>query len=464
MMTREWSLRIMFMATMVMTANQLACSNARFEATASTPQQTTPQPDNPSSPFQPNSGDPVRCDTAQTQACDPDDGGFRPTVPNLTFTPPQCDITVISDQCYRNIYRNATKNSIDGVNVWLVVDSSESFDDERLAVAKAVTAGFLTSLRRQVPVTISVIVGHAPSSAYRGYPSYAPAMNAEIFYRHSSEPVSITLRPGMSSSQVRSLESQLLSKVGANMQESPISLAKRDRATLDGMSWALGGPHSGSDELGLRNFYDAMARARIPANNALVVLFMSDENDVCTPFVSGNQYVYSHRDEEEMFYRYCRGINVDSVYSRLISYVGDRPFVLGALVYTGQAPIPSGVQHSVGKGYTNLVARAGRSGVMVDLASRNVYGLQTVADRLIQGAVSATNESVGLHTQFPIYDSNRRRLNLSEVATYNPGTGPRLDMQVFVDGVQVNYSIDTVNSLVRPSRLGTQVEIRFCVK
>ncbi len=466
MKTRIWSMKLLSVLVITIVLNLIACSRASFEATDTTVRQNTPQPDNPTNPFDnPNSGDPFDCTNNNSAACDTDDTGFNPYLPPLNFTPPQCEVTPISGSvCFSSRFANATQNSIDGVQVWLVVDSSESFDDERLAVANAVTSGFLASLRRQVPVTISVIVGHAPSSAYRGFRSSAPSVNPEIFYRHSSEPVSITLLPNMSASQAQAAKNQLLSKVGANMQESPISLAKRDRGSVDGMSWELGGPHSGSDELGLRNLYDAMARTSLSANNAWVVLFLSDENDVCTPFVENGRYVYSHRDEEEMFYRYCSGINIDSVFSRIVNYAGSRPFALGALVYTGQAAIPSGIQHSVGKGYTNVVARAGRSGIMVDLASRSVIGLQTVADRLVQGAANVTNESVGLHSQFPIYDQNKQRLNISQLATFNPGDGDRVDLQVFVDGVQVGYTLDTVNSLVRPSRLGANVELRYCLK
>ncbi len=458
------SMKWLSVVVITVVLNLIACSNASFEATDTTATKT-PQPDNPNSPFNPpNSGDPFACTNNNTVACDTDDSGFKPYLPPLNFTPPFCEVTPTSPKCMTNNYRNATQNPIDGVHVWLVVDSSESFDDERLAVANAVTSGFLSSLQRQVPVTISVIVGHAPTSSYAGFRSSAPAVNPEVFYRHSSEPISIRLLPTMSSAQFQTARNQLLSKVGASMQESPISLAKRNRGSVDGMSWELAGPHSGSDELGLRNLFDAMSRTSIPANNAFVVLFLSDENDVCTPFVDGSRYVYSHRDEEEMFYRYCSGINVDSVFSRIVQFVGSRPFVLGALVYTGQAPIPSGIQHSVGKGYTNVVARAGRSGVMVDLASRNVIGLQTVADRLVSGAATVTNESVGLHNQFPIFDQNKQRLNLSQVATFNLGGSERFNMQVYVDGIQVGYTLDTMNSLIRPSRLGVNVEIRFCIK
>ncbi len=462
---------VLIFATLIV--NQMACNKASFEASKGTPGQTAPAPDNVDDPFdQSDSGDIVRCDNSSDLFCDRGDDGLTDDVPPLDWNPPQCSVSR-EGNCFSNTCTDTRRNPIKGVDVWLVVDSSRSFDDERVAVGRALADGFIRDLVQQVPVRISVIVGHAPSGPYAGVGSGAPAVSPSIFYRHGSEPFTITINQ---TSEINSKREQLLSKLRETMRESPISMAKRNRSSIEYLnnlyaSWPLAGPHSGADELGLRNFTDALQRASVPRDNAWVVLFMSDENDACTPFDSPrasspyqvNGHYYSHpSDEEEMKRWYCNGITTARAYTEAVRFAGSRPFALGALVYTGQAAIPGYAhpQASVGKGYTEVVANAGRQGVMIDLASQDFLGLQTTANRLVGELAEITNESVGTHTQFPIYDRPGNNISLNQVATIDG----RFNMQVFVDGRRTNYTVDSKNSYVRPSTLGSEVEIRFCLK
>ena len=280
--------------------NTIACSKAKFEATDPTNRQGQPSPDNvnPSDTDNPDDGDVINCSNVNSQFCDTPDDGFQDNVPPLNFTPPVCDdhsplpSPLPGVTCYNNTFGNTTKNNVNGVNVWLVVDSSRSFDQARLAVGRAVSRSFLSSLQHQVPVTVSVIPAHAPSSSYNGAPSFAGRIYGG----------SVTFTPGMSSSQVAAAEAALLSRLDSNMQESPVSLAKRDFRPLDGLNYEsansnnlLGGPNSGSDEMGLLSFKLAMEKNSIPANNAWVVLFLADENDVCVPERNANNSLYFRR-------------------------------------------------------------------------------------------------------------------------------------------------------------------------
>lgn len=472
--------KVLIPALAVLVVNQMACSNASFQAADNTQAKRAPAPDNVGNPFNHfDTGDAVRCDNTNVSFCDPGDNGLTDQVPDLGWTPPQCDVSH-SGVCYSNIYQDTRRNPISAVDIWLVVDSSRSFDSERQAVGRAVANSFIRNLVAQVPVNISVIASHAPSYPYysAGGPTYrsaAPAMNPSVFYQHSYEPVTVTIR---NTSEIYSKTSELLTKLDSAMRESPISLAKRDRAQIEVLpsyfrSWPLAGPHSGSDELGLRNFMDAMTgpyRASIPRDHGWVVLFMSDENDACVPFTNYSSrspykvgsYYYSHAsDEAEMFDWYCGGVSVSQVYNQAMRFAGDRPFALGAMVYRDRNTIPSSAhaQADIGKGYLEVVARAGRQGVIVDLASAS-WSLENAAHNLVNELASITNESVGNHTQYPIYDNNYNRLSLNKVETIN-GT---FNLQVYVDGQRSNYSIDPAYSLIRPSNIGRQVEIRFCLK
>lgn len=477
--THSMTSKLIMLLFAVLMINQMAC-NARFQEV----QPQSPQPSSASAKIEPNSGDPISCNCTTVKAayCDPAVDGLSDSLPPLTFNPPPVRVTRNGEKCFINNYDNTTKPDITGVQVWLVVDSSRSFDEERRAVAVAMANSFITTLIKKVPVTVSVIAGHAPSSSWNGHRSFAPDVNNfEIFYRRASEPTSITFIPGMSMAQAQALGAQLLSKVDANMQESPLSLAKRDRGTIDGFHWELGDAHSGSDELGLRNFMAAMDLTIHPQNNAFVVLFLSDENDICTPFderisdklnvsheIDGKTYYFSHRDEIEMIEdgfddvgkNFCNGVSIDAAYSLAMNYANDNPLMIGALVYTGQS-VPSGIQHTIGRGYMELVARAGRQGVMVDLAARNFSDLQSAANKLITRLAGITNESQNFHTQFPIYTSAEARVALGTVDVKPSGD---LNIEVLVDGKPTGYDTDAKYSLIKPCDLGSSVEIRFCLK
>jgi hypothetical protein len=468
--------KVLVLTFAALTLNQLACNNASFEADQGNRAQRAPAPDNIDNPFADfDDSDAVRCDNTDAVFCDRGDDGLTDEVPPLNYNPPHCDITRTGD-CFVNYYEDTRRNPINGVDVWLVVDSSRSFDAARVAVGRALADGFIRDLSRNVPVRISVIAGHAPSGSYAGVRSAAPAINPEVFYRHSNEPLTVTIN---SPAEINSKRSQLLSKLNEFMRESPISIAKRNRGGVEVfnnyfVTWPLNGPHSGSDELGLRNFYDAIAgpnRAQIPRDNGWVVLFLSDENDACVPFTSYSErsahnvggFYYSHRsDEAEMKDWYCSGISPSRVYAEAVRFAGDRPYAIGGMLYRDRRTIPGSAhpQADIGRGYLEVIARAGRQGATVDLATAtSSWGLESTARRIVSELANITNESVGTHTQYPIYDDRNNRLSLNAVETI----GGRFNMQVYVDGQRSNYTIDSRNSLVRPSTLGRNVEIHFCL-
>ncbi|MEM7646496.1 MAG: hypothetical protein AAF203_06285, partial [Pseudomonadota bacterium] len=453
--------------------NQLACSPASFESSDSRVRQSSPGADNiTTNGGDGDGGDVVNC---AGDNCDRGDNPLRDSVPELTFTPPTVRVTPGDNRCWINSYDDSRKKSgIDGITVWMIVDSSRSFDKERLAVAHAVTNGFLTVVENRVPVTISVITSHAPSEAYtlkdgsKTYTSSAPSVNPNIFHVVNSEPLSITIEPGDDAATLRSKEQKLLSQLDARIKESPMSYAKNDQGQIDwvredgtikSFDYAPAnrqtGPHSGSDELGIKNFMDAIqaaqagnVQAQVPDNNAWVFLFLSDENDACVPFTKATKnstypskdgkHFFSHPyDEEEIFNNFCEGVSVTRAYEKALKYAGDRPVAAGALVYTGQGSIPAGTQHDEGLGYKELVANFGRAG-MIDIGSS--LSVDTIAKKLVDFLAEITAEAVRFHDKFPIYDldgsDKARRISLSEVEVIDASKEDgheRFNLQVYVD-------------------------------
>ena len=475
--------RAMTIIAAVFLFNMMACSKAKFEATDTTNRQAQPAPDNVTTngSQDPNSGDVVSCSNVNSQFCNNDDDGFQDTIPPITFTPPTCNVhqpipTNFPDRtCYENIFQNSTKGNINGVNVWLVVDSSRSFDQARLAVGRAVSRSFLASLQHKVPVTVSIIPAHAPSSSYGSATSYNGRIYGEA-----------TFRPTMTSSQVAAAEANLLSRLDSAMQESPISLAKRNRQSLDGLNYAssgssqiLGGPNSGSDEMGLDSFMAAMENYSIPANNAWVVMFLADENDICARELSHNGSIYySHYNEAELFNRgYCNGVSADIAYNRAKAYAGNRPFAVGAMTYLDYNTIPNSAhaQSSVGIGYTRMAGLAKTNGKLIDLAASSAQGLDSIATKIIQSLGQVTNNSVGFHTHYPIYDNSGNRVNLKDVFRWNDNGTIKLDLKVYVgptvqsvsgiskESYRSNYSYSSADSLVMPANKNTVVRIEYCV-
>jgi hypothetical protein len=505
---------LMFAALVV---NQMACNNASFEATDDTAFQTAPRPDNPDRDDffdDRDAGQTIRCDCqGSTASCDPGDIGINPNTPNLSWDLPRTNVTRRGVNCYSNIYYDTRRNPINAVDVWLVVDSSGSFNDdtdiidEREAVANAIAGDFIQQLAQQVPVRVSVIVGHAPSGPYGGRVSDAPATNPEVFYRTDSEPLTITINgPG----DISRARSQLLAKLDDRMRVSPMSLARNNKARIgmygNGVSNpsrfyngtvdfgsingnpGSAGPHSGSDEVGLRNFYDAMRRTRLAANSGWVVLFLSDENDVCTPTTSRSSrsshpwirrnspvpnyfnFYFSHAfDEQNAFEWYCHDFSLQRVYAEAVRYANGQPYAMGAMVYRNRSTIPAGAhpQADVGKGYLDLVAMA--QGVTVDLASASsTAGLNRAARNVVQGLAEITNRATGTQTQYGLFtDRSSRRVNLSQVGSENGA----LDVQVFINGEDERrcYGLDGQNSLIQltdiaPGEEVREVRIDFCTR
>ena len=110
------------------------------------------------------------------------------------------------------------------------------------------------------------------------------------------------------------------------------------------------------------------------------------------------------------------------------------------------------------------MAKAGRQGTVVDLASANGDDFSGVAKTLVGKMVQITNESFGKHTSFYLYqfddEGNKSRVRMNQIRRVN---GKR-DITVWVDGERQDNPRVNLFGQVMPRKVGSQVKIKFCLK
>ena len=347
--------------------------------------------------------------------------------------------------CFYNRYSNIIRNfDARAVDLWLVVDASKSFDRERVEVGQAIVQGFVDATRMGVPVNVSVIAAHSPDSPD------STLLSSSVFYRHGSEPATVVLQPGMSASALNQATNDLLAKLDSNMRMDPW---RRIHAS---------GLHSGADEMGLLALSNAMKRVPSNPENALTIMFLSDENDVCM----GPQFNDSHDpDENQMYNQYCDGVTPTSIYQQIRNYAGDRPTIVTSVVYSGTVAIPAEANNTVGRGYMDVTSLAG--GKLFELPP-----VGASSDYLRQMAIEASHVTAGMtgryartYPHYPVYNLNGQPIDLSSIRVLSSGV---LDMKVVatINGVRewVGYQSDPVYNLVTPDNVGEGIEIRYCLK
>jgi len=359
------------------------------------------------------------------------------TIPNPTQVIPFAGIS--GQACRTNIFNNTKRTGIkaNGIDLWLVVDASQPFDTVRTAVGEAILKGFLENCELGVPLHISVIAAHAPDSIHS-------SAIGDVFYRHGNEDPTITIYPGMSNANFQDARDNILVKLQRDMH--------RAREEL----------HSGANEMGLLGLRNALFRTENHPDRALVVIFASDENDPCM-----SDFNDTHDpDENEMYETYCRPSNItpDSVYAQLRQFAGERPLILSSVVFGPESTFPERANKNPGRGYLDIVERAGGTSVNLERASGQTE--QEYIDRMALDLAAVTGHLTTRYSShyafYPVTDVSGLRLPLTSLRVV-PNT-KLYDVQVRVDNVPVGFKLDTVYNLVIPNRSGDVVRIDYCLQ
>tara|TARA_B100000749_G_C18450166_1_gene476228 strand:+ start:68853 stop:70139 length:1287 start_codon:yes stop_codon:yes gene_type:complete len=318
------------------------------------------------------------------------------------------------------------------LDILVVTDTSGSMNAERSALAEGVK-GFISD--RFTDIRFAVLLAHVESN-HSGMP-----------YKRSGESILSTEQYDLSTSEgLEGFQSQVRDRLN-NVAEEGVS---------DG------------GEAGLYSLYRSMLPNQYAEwrrlgfyrdDAALAVIFLSDENDICSyqHFPAGVQRVPDNQ-EVVAYFEHCaddqenRVISPSSILSELKAIKGDRPILMNGALYVDRTITPSSGENEVGYGYLELI------GLANGIAEDTVHSSDQIKQHAVELAPEFSNENIsqkitdglsviGQQVKEEIELRTRFTLHLRDNETYVPGSAV-----VKVDGVIVPNTTVTADE-------GTYVDV-----
>ena len=267
----------------------------------------------------------------------------------------------------RNTFKQPKWEPGKKVDILFVVDTSSSLDQERQAIADGLDQ-FIINLPANADYNIGVLLAHGSGSAWTGK-----------LYQKGTEPVVLKSANHPLADIRTNLKSKLSSPAG--------------HAASDGGEAGL---FAMTEMLTLSNRQAAQAEGMFRTDAALAVVFVSDENDICASYPAGVTPVPDDAglNENKTYAKDCvpNSISAGNTYKKLKDLKANEPLIVGAIIYTGESPVPVGGENEIGYGYTDIVKLAGSAGLDVDMAGNIANGLADI------GKVTSTQ--IAMKTSF----------------------------------------------------------------
>ena len=309
----------------------------------------------------------------------------------------------VERKCFHQWFLQPEENCPLKLDLLFVVDSSNSYllHEARHAIGEGID-GFLHQLEPHTDFRVAVMLGHGSKSAHTGR-----------LWRAGTHP-RVLRSDSMSNSTIRE---HLIANLEAPDQD----------------------PFSDGGQEGLYSFSRALDKDHLRQNRehgffredaALVVVFVSNENDICAQYPPGVTPVPNPNGVEAMAKaRDCGRITPASVLARVKRLQGPRPFLVSGIVYNNLATYPHEGENEYGYGYLDLIALA--NGTSIDMADAAIErGLGTL------GGVAATK--IRLMTDFPLV---RHHANASTI-------------RVLVDDLPAEFTYDAEVNQVHVAQPG----------
>tara|TARA_B100001971_G_C18268046_1_gene596727 strand:+ start:167742 stop:170057 length:2316 start_codon:yes stop_codon:yes gene_type:complete len=250
--------------------------------------------------------------------------------------------------CYVDQYAPDEESINRKLDIIIVPDTSGSIIDERSAIAQGFDF-FVNSLPEEVDYRIGVILGHSDNTPYAG-----------AIYQRGSEPEVLD-------SIIHPIE-DILSDLDYKMKN-PHTDGKSDGGEM--------GLYSLNKAI-TDNLASIQAQGLFREDAALAIVFVADEQDICYEYPDGGVGVPDPQGGEvNSKNKYCKDaegnliITPKSVLDNIKLINGNKPLVLGAVIYNNEATVPNGGENEIGYGYKEIVELSG--GITVDMASGD-YG------------------------------------------------------------------------------------------
>ena len=333
-------------------------------------------------------------------------------------TAPKSNGSTVNGICYSDQY-TPEGNIIRKLDIVVVPDTSASIIEERGAIADGFDA-FLNSLPSEVDYQVGVVLGHSDKTSWAGK-----------LYQKGTEPLVLDSKALPTGDIVAYLNQKLQNPSGDN--------------------------YSDGGEMGLSSLLKALTenKAQIQGEGffredaALAVVFVADEQDICAEYPEGVAPVPDPQGgEDRSKAEFCLDENGEYiitpqiVFDAIKEHQGERPFVIGGVIYNNAATVPMSGENEIGYGYKETVELAG--GITVDLASGDYGDGLTRLGKMAQVAVKPENEF---------------NLKTNKV---DPST-----IEVFVDGQSVGFSyISETNQVKLDQERGpfSVANVKYCEK
>lgn len=321
-----------------------------------------------------------------------DGGGAGAALDDAFVTDPKSSGSSQNGLCYVDQYAPDEASINRKLDIIIIPDTSGSIKEERSAIAQGFDF-FINTLPDEVDYRIGVMLGHSDHTGWSGN-----------LYQKNTEPVVLD-------SELHPIE-DILIDLDLKMKN-----PKTDNKS-DGGEMGLYSLNKGLSE----NLAAIQAEGLLREDAALAIIFVADEQDICWEYPDGGEGVVDpQRKEVSAKNKYCKDtegniiITPESVLNLVKEVNGDKPLVMGAVIYNNAATIPSKGENEIGWGYKEIVELSG--GITVDMASGDYgNGLQNLGT-IATASVKPEN----------LFNIKTARLDLDSV-------------KVTVDGSDVGYS------------------------
>ncbi|MEO0336283.1 MAG: hypothetical protein AAF202_07805, partial [Pseudomonadota bacterium] len=221
------------------------------------------------------------------------------------------------------------------LDVLFVVDSSASMDPEKRAVADGINK-FIDELPDDTDYRLAVLPGHGVGSNYYGKLIH--------FYKNGGEKVYTLSHQDSLSFLQDELKSTLI-----NLPE---------QYSTDGGEAGLASLHQMLTGNNGQNLELAKSQGIFRDEAALAIVFIADENDICSVAPDGVTFVVDNQYQEgPAFDANCVEQNVtpETVYQALKDAKGNEPLMVTGVIYNGDNPVPSGGENELGYGLLETI-------------------------------------------------------------------------------------------------------------
>lgn len=355
----------------------------------------------------------------------------RPVAPPVVAQPAPCQ-----DVIYNHSNYQPGNYGTRGVNIWLVVDGSKSFPIEKEDAIRALMRDYTNNIN--IPTTFSVISGHSRVSS--DSVTYQNRMS-DFFYKNDpSEPAVVRLKPGMSAEERRAQEDLLVSKILGMRTDNTRGKSDGGELLVYNLSAAL---HPQRLEW-------ARSVGAFSDHNAFGVVFMSDENDICTQDRSRPV----KQSEAEAYRDHCVGMdNTANVIGALQQISKIKPVFASGYIYTGETQIPQDMENDNGIGLGMLDIIQANKGLAIDLGAM-ASGRMTYSGAAERLAKLTHVRGKMDQARYQIVSKDGRPVPFNQ-----------LDMdrtKVYVDGKQVQHQVKDNYLHFGGCQPQSQIRINYC--